>query len=149
MREIKFRVWDTEKKAMIYDGCMDQYDDGWESGCTHLKLGFDGDLEGLSESDGGKDGLWEHNVRINPDRLILMQYTGLHDKNGKEIYEGDIVSWLHRSEMGEGDNQDSMTVKWEEGEDDWGRYRMEGFRIPYVECEVIGNLFENHELVDK
>ncbi len=82
------------------------------------------------------------------ENLIPVQYTGLHDKNGKEIYEGDIVSWLHRSEMGEGDNQDSMTVKWEEGEDDWGRYRMEGFRIPYVECEVIGNIYENPELLN-
>ena len=70
-REIKFRVWDVENKEML----------------NVQELDFEPTFYG------GR-------IAIRPDQysdyfdtedMILMQYTGLHDKNGKEIYEGDII----------------------------------------------------------
>ena len=61
MRDIKFRAWSKEKKEMIYFGIFDT-DEGY-----HIQ------------------------AQTMLEELPLMQYTGLHDKNGKEIYEGDIV----------------------------------------------------------
>ena len=72
------------------------------------------------------------------DNLIVEQFTGLHDKNGKEIYEGDIVT------------------------DGVGKYKiiydlkLAGYQ-PYCifrddpenYCEVIGNIYENPELLEK
>jgi len=71
---------------------------------------------------------------------ILMQYTGLKDKNGKEIYEGDknqdggIVIWVQddASFCWEYPNKDIMPMEYES---DW--------------CEIIGNIYENQNLITK
>lgn len=73
MREIKFRVWDNDSKK-IYN-----QDD--------FILTFD---------NVGEDIYLKRNNEIRPFyRYKLMQYTGLEDKNGQEIYEGDILSYKH------------------------------------------------------
>ena len=119
MREIKFRAWDKQQKRWDKDSVMITSEGGvWN-------------CEGYSESWGpDDDGVY-----------IIVQYTGLRDKNGKEIYEGDILSFDH----------DSAEGMWNQGT---ARYSNGAFRIhAYVLCEisnylkVIGNIYENPELI--
>ena len=120
MREIKFRAWDKDKKLMkeVHGLC-------WDNEYEH-KL----EVEYVYEGEGND---WDYE-----DECILMQYTGLKDKNGKEIYEGDIVKhisllmnwvvkWLNSSWMLE--NSDKLTEN-----------------IDFVD-EVIGDIYENPELI--
>lgn len=128
MREIKFRAWDKNEKDFV----------------EITSFGFD-------------EGLWyvqaidEKENNIDPpyfdfeDELEVMQYTGLKDKNGREIYEGDIVSYpgIGRSEDQE---PDLLVVKWLEND---GCFIFGGVRTDYAirYGEVVGNIYENPELI--
>lgn len=82
---------------------------------------------------------------------VLMQFTGLLDRNGKEIYQGDIVRFLRKIGYGWGNNKgDICEIKWF----DTGSYVGFGFRpdVPLTankakNIEVIGNMYENPELL--
>lgn len=73
------------------------------------------------------------------DRFIVMQYTGLKDKNGKEIYEGDII------DIGIGKTQ----IKWNHSH---LAFRLKGYNIQKLTeyndfFEVIGNIYQNPNLL--
>lgn len=70
-REIKFRIWDVENKEMLEVQELD-----FESTFYGGRIAVRPD---------------KYNDYFDTEDMILMQYTGLHDKNGKEIYEGDII----------------------------------------------------------
>lgn len=127
MREIKFRAWDKDNKGWLID--ISQW--------TVQDLNNSGSLPG--------------------DNFTIMQYTGLKDKNGKEIYEGDIVDiglWngtdsieLERGVINW--NEKSSAFKWFSVEDDpsdennyWLTQSDETYR------EVIGNIWENGDLLN-
>lgn len=107
MREIKFRVWSEKLKEMLL---VD-------------KLDLTGD-EGAIVFDENAD---EHYFTNSP----TMQYTGLKDKNGSVIYEGDIV---RSKEFG------IKEVYWDNDFSCWRIGRG-------CEQEVIGNIYENPELL--
>lgn len=82
--------------------------------------------------------------RVIPE--TLSQYTGLKDKNGKEIYEGDIILIK--------DNTEKLIVKWYDGAfvlvnkyDEHFEGYVALYRYMPIEIEVIGNIYDNPELL--
>jgi uncharacterized phage protein (TIGR01671 family) len=133
MREIKFRAWDKKRKEMLRITMMD-FAEWWVS-CRPPGIQA-GSLE-YGERNSFKS--------EKTDRHIIMQYTGLKDKNGKEIYEGDVVRRYIR--IDDEDNIDEIF------EIEWYVDDIEcGWSIFPVDCdsyEVIGNIYENPELMSK
>lgn len=117
MRTIKFRAWDKKNKVMLAD---------------YSSLGFtveimDGDFivrnGEIATELGGKE------------RFKLMQYTGLKDKYGVEIYEGDILK---------GDDYCGAVYYSNRGTWDCESFLLGGLN---EKSEVIGNIYENPELL--
>ena len=83
---------------------------------------------------------------IKLENIILMQSTGLKDKNGKEIFEGDIVKMAK--------DVYSNTTYYEVIRHRGGAYRLESNQhgcelwLRHTNCEVIGNIYENPELLE-
>lgn len=139
MRTIKFRVWDNNYKYMNYKVLVGVYGE-WE------KVKNDKNYSACSmwiepkNVDYKCEPYWAHFEPYHKD-IKLMQYTGLKDKNGKEIYEGDIL-------RNYGNDIEDWVVSYEEGkfigifdnvcED---LYEIHDF-------EVIGNIYENPELIN-
>ena len=124
MRTIKFRAWDKENKEML-----EIEDLHWDE-CTREFL-----IRTTMYSD-----------YFTPEEMMLMQYTGLHDKNGKEIYEGDII----KVKMYDGKYENYKIVfrnaEFEAiNEDDTNFIATDVWNI-YT--EVIGNIYENPELLE-
>ena len=125
MREIKFRAF-VENNGI--EKIMEVVEMGFDNKCI------------LVCNDSGETFL--------NNKYKLMQYTGLKDKNGKEIYEGDIVSLFYETQISEV-RFNSKYGCWEvkvqlsihsQGWDLLGNH--------LGESEVIGNIYENPELLE-
>ena len=124
MREIKFRAWLKYKKEMV-DNARPDF--------------FSKQLHYLRDnSAGGKDVLG-----VSTEDIELMQYIGLKDKNGKEIYEGDIVT-LHNGKYKVIFNSKEARFVLNDAFFDMD--------IPFTNnnnerMEIVGNIYENPELL--
>ena len=124
MRDIKFRAWDKQLKRMYYDGSSDI------SNC--LTYAIDG---GMLTYD-------------SKSSFTLMQYTGLKDKNGKEIYEGDIMSSCLKHNVIEGIvfyQAPSFVMKKTKRARTWTTFNLAETENQFQ--EVIGNIYENPALL--
>ena len=83
---------------------------------------------------------------VSAEDLVLMQSTGLKDKNGKEIFEGDIVKMSK--------DVYSEPTYYEVAKHYGGAYRLESKQhgcelwLRHTDCEVVGNIYENRELLE-
>lgn len=149
MRDIKFRAWDKKSKTMVMFGDSTLSNTG---GFWNIESGDNREVycleftAVLGECNSGA-GYFHHDFAEQLTDYELMQYTGLKDKNGTEIYEGDICSFTTK-------DGDKYIIKmhtldkfhfWNEvyfNMVDKNEVLLEN--NPY---EVIGNIYENPELL--
>jgi hypothetical protein len=118
MREIRFRAWDIEEGCWIPESFM--------------MLNPRGKLWTIQEL--GQCPIEE------TIPYVIQQYTGLKDKNGKEIYEGDVLQYVGRRR---GTNSPKI-VNWMTHK----KGTFTGFQVARGEnYEIIGNIYENPELI--
>lgn len=156
MRELKFRAWDKLSKQMIRPeilGMNGNFIEPSGKGIFTLgqfKLTSDG---AFRDSSTGED---LHMTSLEgyilkpwqePNKeLELMQYTGLKDKNGVEVYEGDIVTARWFEEEADDDFEATGVMVW-----DGLGFDLKGVRFLHAfdsdQLEVIGNIYENKRLL--
>lgn len=85
--------------------------------------------------------------RAKIDTDTIGQFTGHHDKNDKEIYEGDIVKFTAHDALGNELGDQQGVVKFEFGSYLIGGYDMYDILLNDDEAEVIGNIHDNPELL--
>lgn len=125
----KFRAWHHELGRMMLVETMYFFANGFEE----LQL---------------NDSVMNDSIPASPDEIELMQSTGLKDKNGKEIFEKDILDYKGRNVIVKWhgsyasfiyefvDKLQNRTTEWQP------------LYLSYYHFEVIGNIYENHELLE-
>ena len=158
MREIKFRAWDKDS-GQWYEPTFEAY----RGNLFELLVSINGRMLVRQLAGNGINDVITGNMpgsRAWEDRFVLMQYTGLKDKNGVEIYEGDIIvtdkgktGITHETywEIFWGtDRDDSQMTGWLVrllGVDELTRKTIYTFDKSICGGEVIGNIYENPELL--
>ena len=137
-RPIKFRAWDKKRQKMFFVGGFNWHEKTWSYY------------------------VWDGKETVSDDDIELMQFTGLHDKNGKEIWEGDILKSHWNDSAGVIRFGDFKTA---EGDPDccgnvnthvgfyWDAETEASMAFGYDKngktdkYEVLGNIYENPELL--
>lgn len=138
MRQLKFRAWNTSAKQ-------------WQTDYSALDCNGNFLVKMSENSFDQSDGV----------KLIFQQYTGLKDKNGVEIYEGDVIAYTSHTKT-LGDVYHRRVVEWH---DEVARFSMHKigkhtsdpkaneyslFKAEKMQkLEIIGNIYENPELLEK
>lgn len=156
MRELKFRVWC--KRTQEYHTPIDEedYDADGENLWLQMCIDTNGRLYFIETSNEDADYEYvTHDCEIidnQNDNFDIEQYTGLKDKNGKEIYEGDIIQEEIDFNSKMTDGVFTYVVEWD---NDTLSYSLRGSDNSIhdelwqtnLSRRVIGNIHENPELV--
>lgn len=134
MRDIKFRAWNNENEYMITS-----------------KQGVFTALQSCMNITRQDDGYYNNGDLLKPNKgkYTLMQFTGLYDKNGKGIYEGDIIS----------NGTEKCLVVWIKEQAGFmlkllnEEFENEEWTNPMIDLrkddEVIGNIYDNKNLLEE
>lgn len=132
MRLIKFRAWDKKHGGVMVPVWRISFTNEGEPYC----------IDWIDKDERGND----IQISVAPDMFTLMQYTGLKDKNGKEIWEGDLVN----------NNESTWEVVFDDGMLAIQMYphtNESSFESSFwlgnenTKSEVIGNVWEHPELL--
>lgn len=88
---------------------------------------------------------------LKDPKMVVMQYTGFKDKNGKEVYEGDICHYYKKNYRAfDADKERTFRVGWSESQGRWG---INDSNIPLAHfenenLEIVGNIYEDPELLE-
>jgi len=116
-RELKFRVWDNLKKEWL------------KNKVYHFNLFCN------------ESGVGEFRLNQHPEGFTIQQYTGLKDSKGVEIYEGDILTCKYA------DQEVTEAIEYSEEYAAFTHGEKALWRGWLGEAEIIGNIFENPELL--
>lgn len=137
MQEIKFRAWLKDEKKMVNAEHI-----RFDEKKIYYKVCFDNEKPYFYNMRGFKE-------------IELMQYTGLKDKNGVEIYEGDIVKangYIYKVIYWKEEAKYHLTSDYYDSDcsfgDVWDVF-IKGNNGEYKDLEVIGNIYENKELLNE
>ena len=133
MKEIKFRAWDKNDKRIFIDPQMIDF--------YNKKIGYmQYQTEYMPDTS--------YSIPVGFEEFEyseLMEWTGLYDKNGEDIYEGDIIF--------ESFGEKYYKVIFENGgfraefEGDFDEYSFDLIDVVAQGCEIVGNIYENSELI--
>jgi len=144
--EIKFRAWDNDYKKMVHSVVCETFE---------LGISFEGVVIGFEQENNTKDK--PASIGVFPARFSPLQFTGLFDKNSKEIYEEDIVQ-----QFSDDDPYFRYVVLFKNGAFGYQPHGEDYDFIPYAgnphfkwnknmsdKLEIIGNVYETPELIPK
>ena len=127
MKELKFRIWDKERETFL----------------NNVFIGSDGTLYQFS-----KDTIFGTAITyLDSENKKILQYTGLHDKNGKEIFEGDIIKI----------KDETYRITWNgcfssfdmTNIDKAKQYKdLYILNRDYQQSEIVGNIYRNRKLLE-
>jgi uncharacterized phage protein (TIGR01671 family) len=133
-RELKFRAWDKYTSKMLE------------------QKGISGSNSYISFLDFYYDNSEDRNFGSVINDLILMQFTGIHDKNGKEIFEGDLLQYdgynfrlINKEKI--------YQIRYDDNLAQYYAYNLENSFDTFLvvrawkESKIIGNIYENPELL--
>ena len=136
MKQIKFRAWNAEENNMIFT--------------------FDGNYEIMVNSEDGTVFCGGHMSNGDWTEPVLMQFTGLLDENGNEIYEGDILQY-HFEDDG-AIIAENLEIFWNQStasfcyDDSYKGDKTSGQELSVEFCRdvvIIGNVYQNRDLLQK
>ena len=125
-RELRFRAWDTLNKRMIPNE---------REVIKSIQFDQDGEFDSIEIAEMQEDFTWSVKTSCT---IELMQSTGIHDKTGKLIYEGDIINdeWGNDYQIKYNKNLAMFAGYMEDGD-----YEMFNYVLNKKHIEVIGNIY--------
>ena len=133
MKELKFRIWIKDEKRYYDESDEESYMIVPNGNVTYTSEAYE------------EDGAWFNDTTSATNDVIVEQYTGLKDENGKEIYEGDIVTL--NGEWEEIEGTDCSVITFENGCFMVGDTNEAGSYLS--DWRVIGNVHQNADLLEK